>query len=78
MGLDQPHGDVELWCEIRSAASRLVGHGPGARQSHETAAKIRAAGGHYVFTVRANRKHLYQQLEALPWKGASASVVSKT
>lgn len=34
----------------------------------QTAAAIRGAGAHYVFTVKANNKHLYAQLEALPWK----------
>lgn len=34
----------------------------------QTAAAIRGAGAHYVFTVKANNKHLYAQLKDLPWK----------
>lgn len=34
---------------------------------HATAAKIRAAGAHFVLTVKANQKTLYRLLKALPW-----------
>ena len=34
---------------------------------HETAAKIRAAGAHFLLTVTANQKTLYRLLKTLPW-----------
>lgn len=34
---------------------------------HETAAQITGAGGGYVFTVKANQKHLRRLVKALPW-----------
>ena len=34
----------------------------------DTATTIRARGAHYVFTVKANNKHLHAQLKNLPWK----------
>ena len=45
---------------------------------HETATKIRAEGGHYVFTVKADQKHLYQQFKALPWKGVPSRTIRDT
>lgn len=45
---------------------------------HESAAKIRAAGGYYVFTVKANQKHLYSQLKALPWKDVPSRTTRDT
>ena len=38
----------------------------------DTAATIRAQGAHYVFTVKANNKHLYAQLKKVPWKQVPA------
>jgi predicted transposase YbfD/YdcC len=34
---------------------------------HDTAVTIQDLGAHYVFTVKANNKHLYAQLKNLPW-----------
>ncbi|WP_460757687.1 ISAs1 family transposase, partial [Myceligenerans cantabricum] len=44
----------------------------------DTAAKIRTAGGHYVFTVKANQKTLYQALKDLAWKHVLASTTRET
>ncbi|MBB6119476.1 ISAs1 family transposase [Nocardiopsis algeriensis] len=38
----------------------------------DTATTIRAGGAHYVFTVKADNKHLYAQLKELPWKQVPA------
>lgn len=46
-------------------------------QTH-TATTIRAGGGHYVFTVKANNKHLYTQLKSLPWKHVPAHTTRDT
>jgi predicted transposase YbfD/YdcC len=45
---------------------------------HDTATAIRAAGGHYVFTVKANQKTLHRGLKALPWKDVTARTVTTT
>ena len=46
-------------------------------QTH-TATTIRAGGGHYVFTVKVNNKHLYTQLKSLPWKHVPAHTTRDT
>lgn len=45
---------------------------------HDTAAKITAAGGDYVFTVKGNQKHLYARLKALPWAQVPARTQTTT
>src|SRR5699024_12231156 len=44
----------------------------------DTAHAIRAGGAHYVFTVKANNKHLYAQLKKVPWKHVPAHTTRDT
>ncbi len=39
---------------------------------------IRGLGGHYVFTVKANNKHLYAQLKNPPWKHVPGRVMRES
>ena len=45
---------------------------------HDTAHAIQDQGAHYVFTVKANNKHLYAQLKKLPWKHVPAHTTRDT
>jgi predicted transposase YbfD/YdcC len=45
---------------------------------HDTAAKILAGGGHYVFTVKGNQPKLHARLKALPWASVPATTVTET
>ncbi len=44
----------------------------------DTATTIRAQGTHYVFTVKADNRHLYAQLKNLPWKHVPAYTTRDT
>ncbi|MET9781512.1 ISAs1 family transposase [Nocardiopsis sp. NPDC055879] len=44
----------------------------------DTANTIRTGGAHYVFTVKANNKHLYAQLKKVPWKHVPAHTTRDT
>lgn len=44
----------------------------------DTATTIRGGGAHYVFTVKANNKHLYAQLKKVPWKHVPAHTTRDT